>query len=124
MRCRRSAFTLTELLVSIVFLSLAVPALCMMVNAGMEAVFENGARSEAFNLARNEIEKCLNISYDTLKDEVPQDEYYTVSRRVTLIAGSSGHSGGVKRITVAVTRRRDGKEIAALTTDITGDHND
>jgi hypothetical protein len=94
----------------------------MMVNAGMEAVFENGAGNGACNLARNEIEKCLNISYDTLKNEVSQDEYYAVSRSVTLVAGSVGHSYGVKRITVTVTRRRDNKEMAVLTTDITGEN--
>jgi len=121
MRCNRSAFSLIELLISILIISVTVPALCMMVNAGMEAVFENGARSEAFNLARNEIEKSFNISYDTLKNEVSQDEYYDLSRRVSLIAGSAGHSGGVKRITVVVTRRRDNKEMAVLTTDIGAD---
>lgn len=123
MRRRASAFTLVELLVSIVLFSAAVPALCLMVNAGIEAVAETSSGNEAFNLARNEIEKCFNISYDTLKNEVSRGERYNITRiirQVSSTGGSGGHSYGVKRVTVSVSRRSDGKEMAVLTTDITG----
>ncbi len=121
MRRRVSAFSLVELLISIIFFSIAVPALCLMVNAGIETVYGNFAMDEAFNLARNGIEKSLNIGYDTLKNEVSREGAYDVARQVSLVAGLGGHSDGVKRVTVTVTRSSDGREMAVLVTDITGE---
>jgi prepilin-type N-terminal cleavage/methylation domain-containing protein len=102
---RKSGFTLIELVMTIVVVSIVAIPLSLLVNQHLTSVSQSSAYSTAVNLARFEMEKVNNMNYANISSvTVPNYEGYNfdVTRTVAFVQGNAGSLESLKQIRVEV----------------------
>lgn len=102
---RKSGFTLIELVMTIVVVSIVAIPLSLLVHQHLTSVSQSSAYSTAVNLARFEMEKVNNMAYANISSvTIPNYEGYgfDVTRTVTFVQGNAGSLESLKQIRVEV----------------------
>ena len=111
------AFTLIELIMTIVVVGLIAVPLSISLVGQVQGVTQSGDYTAALNLGRFEIEKVNNLSYDSITSASfsnYQGYAYDIGRAVTVLYTQG--SEGLKQITVSVQRAGDSTVLLSVTT--------
>ncbi len=114
-----SGFSLIELIMTIVVMSIVSVPLSLLIGAHLESVFVSEDEAMAQNLARFEMEKVNNMNYANVTSANSsnyQGYQYDLARTVTYVQGNGASAESLKKITVDVTKSNGTKVIAGLTT--------
>lgn len=118
----KRGFTLVELIMTVVVVSIVAIPLSLLISQHLESVLQSQDHTVAVNLARLEMEKVNNLSYDNVAS-VPFTPYpgynYDISRDVVCLQGNCavGAPGeSLKQITVAVRRTGSLQVLVSLVT--------
>lgn len=112
-RLRREGFTLIELVMTIVVLGIVSLPLSLLLGRHIQSVFISEDYTTALNLARFEMEKVNNMTYNSIASRnFPNYRGYSydLTRTVTYAQGSDSSAERLKRIIVEV-RKSGGPEI-------------
>jgi len=116
--CLRSkkAFTLIELLMTIIVVSIVAIPLSLLVSQHMVSVFQSQDYTLALNWARFEMEKANNIPYANLGvgSTVWPHDNYQATRTVSVVQASGAE--GLKKIQVDVRKIGETPVLASLVT--------
>ncbi len=114
-----SGFSLVELIMTIVVMSIVSVPLSLLIGAHLESVFVSEDEAMAQNLARFEMEKVNNMNYANVTSaNFPnyQGYQYDLVRTVSYVQGNGATAESLKKITVDVTKSNGTKVIAGLIT--------
>lgn len=120
---RKKAFTLVELVMTIVLVGIiSVPLSLFVVRIG-NSVFQSHDHSLGMNLARLEMEKVYNTAYASLTAGTTnfsnyQGYSYNAARTVAYVFGADATAESLKLVTVTVTRPTDSQIVGKLMTQI------
>lgn len=109
----RRGFTLVELIMTIVVVSIVAVPLSLLISQHLESVVQSRDYTSAVNLARFEMEKVNNLSYNNVVSASfsPYPGYhYDVTRTVTYAQGGALTAESLKKIVVEV-RPADGTDV-------------
>lgn len=114
-----SGFSLIELIMTIVVMSIVSIPLSLLIGAHSKSVFVSEDEAMAQNLARFEMEKINNMNYANVTSANAsnyQGYKYDLARTVTYVQGNGSSAESLKKIKVDVTKSNSTKVIASLTT--------
>lgn len=114
-----SGFSLIELIMTIVVMSIVSVPLSLLIGAHLESVFVSEDEAMAQNLARFEMEKVNNMNYANVTSanfSNYQGYQYDLVRTVSYVQGNGAAAESLKKITVDVTKSNGTKVIAGLIT--------
>ena len=118
----KRGFTLVELIMTVVVVSIVAVPLSLLISQHLESVLQSQDYTLAVTLARLDMEKVNNLSYDNV-DSVPFTPYpgynYDIGRDVVCLQGNyvDGVSGeSLKKITVEVRRTGSSQVLVSLVT--------
>ena len=114
-------FTLIELVMTIIVVSIVAVPISLFISQHIEGLFQSKETLLALNLARFEMEKVNNLTYNNITIgtfNFPNYQGYNldVTRTVTYQAGSGISVESLKKIVVDVKRPSDSKILASFTT--------
>ena len=117
-KCKKG-FTLIELIMTIVVVAIISVPLSLLIVQHYESVFRSKDFTAGINLARLEMEKVNNLSYDAIID-YSLDNYegfpYLVTRTVGFAAGDDLSPESLKQVVVTVRRSATGNDFVKLIT--------
>lgn len=114
-----SGFSLIELIMTIVVMSIVSVPLSLLIGAHLESVFVSEDEAMAQNLARFEMEKVNNMNYANVTSanfSNYQGYPYDLVRTVSYVQGNGATAESLKKITVDVTKSNGTNVIAGLIT--------
>lgn len=103
----KKGFTLVELIMTIVVVTIISIPLSLMIGQHMRSVFQSADQTMAANLASFEMERVKNLSYANIVNgnfANYQGYDFTVTRAVTLAQGSAVTPESLKQVRVDVQR--------------------
>lgn len=115
----KRAFTLIELIMTILVIGITAVPLSLMVFQHVQSVFTSKDYALARNLSRFEMEVVNNTPYANISSATSsnyQGYNYDATRNVTFVQGTSSAAESLKKITVSITRHGGGSALATLTT--------
>jgi len=115
-------FTLVELIMTVVVVSIVAIPLSLLISQHLESVLQSQDYTAAVNLARLEIEKVNNLSYNNIVSgsfSPYQGTNYDVTRTVTYAQGDEAAAESMKKIVVDVKRSGDAAVLVSLVTYVT-----
>jgi prepilin-type N-terminal cleavage/methylation domain-containing protein len=116
---RNNAFTLIELIMTMVVLGIVAVPLSMVVAQNYASVFQSEGMTIAFSLARCDMEVVNNTAYNTLASASVanyQGYSYDLTRTVSYVYGSVISAESLKKITLQVRRAGGAMVLASLVT--------
>ena len=114
--CPRKGFTLIELVMTIVIVSIISIPISLLVSRHFEAVFESGDYTAAMNLARFEMEKVNNMNYAIIGSGNSSMGGYDIIRTMSYAQGDAFSLESVKRIQVDVQKTGSPAVLSSLVT--------
>ena len=116
--CPRKGFTLIELVMTIVIVSIISIPISLLVSRHFETVFESGDYTVAMNLARFEMEKVNNMNYAIIGSGNSSMGGYDIIRTMSYAQEDAFSLESVKRIQVDVQKAGSGSTFFSLVTHI------
>lgn len=107
LRRRKSAFTLIELIMTIVVVGIVAVPMSLMLGAHLNSLFYSKDLTMANNLARFEMEVVNNLPYANVTNanfSSYQGYAYDVNRSISYINGNAASSESTKQITIQVKK--------------------
>jgi prepilin-type N-terminal cleavage/methylation domain-containing protein len=118
--CRnKKAFTLIELLATIVVVGIVAVPLSMLIAGHIESVFVSEDEVMARQFARLELEKVNNMPFANIASLITpayEGYNYTVYRVVSFAQGNNASAENLKKITVNVTKTNSATALISLVT--------
>lgn len=112
------AFTLIELIMTIIVVGIAAIPLSLSISQHAESVFYSQDLTTAISLARFEMEKVNNMGYTSIVSANPiyPGYNYDLTRIVTYAQGNDASSESLKKIIVTVTKSGSSEALGSLIT--------
>jgi prepilin-type N-terminal cleavage/methylation domain-containing protein len=117
-----SAFTLIELIMTIIVIGIIAIPLSLLVSQHIESIFQSEDLTIGANLVRFEMEVVNNMNYTNIVNATfnqYQGYNYNVTRSVSYAHGSGVSSESTKKVTVEVSKIGQTNVIVGLVTYIT-----
>jgi prepilin-type N-terminal cleavage/methylation domain-containing protein len=114
---QKNAFTLIELVMTIVVLGIISIPLSFAVSANIQSVFLSEFRTSAMHWARFDIERVKNMAYDNIVNASWTNflgSGYNITRTVTFVQGDATSAESLKKIVVEVNKQGDTKVLARM----------
>ena len=119
---RGRGFTLVELIMTVVVVSIVAIPLSLLISQHLESVLQSQDYTLAVTLARLDMEKVNNLSYNNIVSgsfSPYQGTNYDVTRTVTYAQGDEAAAESMKKIVVDVKRSGDAAVLVSLVTYVT-----
>jgi prepilin-type N-terminal cleavage/methylation domain-containing protein len=116
---KRKAFTLVELIMTIIIVSIISIGLALMLSQHVEGAFYSEDLTTALNLARLEVEKVNNMSYANINSAnfTNYEGYnYDLTRTVAYQYGNASSTESTKKVTVEVKKAGTSEVFISLVT--------
>jgi prepilin-type N-terminal cleavage/methylation domain-containing protein len=116
---KRKAFTLVELIMTIIIVSIISIGLALMLSQHIEGAFYSEDLTTALNLARLEMEKVNNMSYANINSAnfTNYEGYsYDLTRTVAYQYGNASSTESTKKVTVEVKKAGTSAVLISLVT--------
>lgn len=113
----RRGFTLIELMMTIVVVSIVAIPLSLLLSQHISSVFQSEDYTLAVNLARLEMEQINNMNYTNIVSadfSNYQGYNYTLNRTVAYVAGDQASPESLKKMTVVLRKPNDPKALLSL----------
>ncbi len=104
---RKGAFTLIELIMTIVVVGIVAVPLSLLVSQHISSLFVSEDLTMAYQLARAEMERVLNLPFANITTAAfsgYEGYNYDVARIVVYAQGSNASPEGLKKVTTQVTK--------------------
>ena len=112
----RTGFTLIELIMTIVVVSIIAIPLSLLLSQHLESTFQSEDYTMAVNLGRFEMEKVNNLIYDSIVSQNSSMYNYDITRTVVYVKGDSTTPESLKQIRVEVRRAGSAAVLVNLVT--------